>query len=190
MIVGSVASANTRIRCDGDSLTAASYPTTLFGLLGSSYEVANNGEGGATAATMATEAQAQNGDYCRSYFRTYYVLWAGTNDIAGGATAAATHANLRSCWATMKANGARVVAVNIIKRAMFDAGMETKRQAVNALIAADVGTLCDALVDVSARAEFSDTGDATYFTDGTHLTSAGYAIVAALVKSAIDSLGG
>jgi lysophospholipase L1-like esterase len=130
--------------------------------------------------------------------RNVLVIWGGTNDMNAGATGAATYANLVAyCNARRAAAGAaglKIVVLTTIARtltAISDAQFEIDRLAYNALIRANYATFADALVDIATDTHFdapADTNDTTYYVDKTHLTVAGYAIVAAAVKVALASL--
>jgi len=185
--------------CEGDSLTAGfglgtpateAWPAVLIASKGATWMATNMGVSGKTIAT-ATTAGAANID---TLFDTkvannppVVIVWAGTNDLAAGATAAAAYANLSTFITARKATGWRVIALTMIKRGV-DAGLETKRGQYNALILANTAG-ADAVVDVGADAAFDDVTDATYYqADQIHTTAAGHIVVAGLVEVAIDAL--
>jgi lysophospholipase L1-like esterase len=121
------------------------------------------------------------------------VIWGGTNDLAGGATAAATFANLQTYVNARLAVGWSVVIVTCIDRG--DVNINVPRAAYNALIAgAYSGGAVPRVViaDAAANANIGANGassNATFFrADKVHLQPAGYAIVAPLVATAVQSL--
>lgn len=123
----------------------------------------------------------------RSYQRELAVLWGGSNDINQVvATAATVQADIASWVAGRKTAGIHTIVLTTLPRVDFDAGEETMRQAVNSWILSG-GSGADTVVDVNTDARLADPNDAAYFADGVHLTAAGYAIIAAKVKTATDA---
>jgi hypothetical protein len=121
------------------------------------------------------------------------VAWGGTNDLAGGATAAATFANLQTYVNARLAVGWSVVVVTCIDRG--DVNINVPRAAYNTLIRAAYGGGAVprvALADAAANANIGANGanaNLTYFdAGGVDLTPVGYAIVAQVVAVAIASL--
>lgn len=175
--------------CDGDSLTAGdgltfvqSYPYQLADTLGrDNYDVYNLGVGGQTVVDMLADQSTQVLPHYGVWSNHTVVIWGGTNDLSSGATAAATFAVLQSYVTALLAAGFRVKVLTMVKRGTGGA-LETKRVDYNALINASGWDV----IDVGARAEFSDVTNTTYYqADQTHLTTAGYAIVAGLVSDAL-----
>lgn len=178
------------ILCDGDSLTAGSgiaqtetYPYQLANTLGrDAYDLYNLGVGGQTIVDMLADLSNQITPHYGVWNGHTVVIWGGTNDLASGATAAATYAVLESYVNTLLAVGFRVKVLTMIKRGTGGA-LETKRQDYNALINANTGW---SVIDVGALAEFQDVTNATYYQpDQTHITAAGATVIANAVSNNI-----
>lgn len=74
----------------------------------------------------------------------------------------------------------------MIKNSGVTAGKETVRTDVNSWIVAG-SSGANAVADVAALSIFSNTGDATYYLDGAHPTTLGYAGEVSTVNTAIDA---
>ncbi|CAN5320058.1 hypothetical protein BH10PSE1_BH10PSE1_00910 [soil metagenome] len=197
---------------DGDSLPFGqgstgdnSFPAQLQAALtgGAQYFTRYNAAvAGSAAWTIAATryAAAIPALYSDAFPKNIYQIWTGTNDLAGGNTPASVYASLKSIWAQARATGYKVAAFTIIARngglAISSAAFETARQDLNVLIRSDQ-TLYDGLVDVGADSHFdstADTADGTYYiqtgspADQTHLTNAGYAVLAGLAKPVVEAL--
>jgi len=121
------------------------------------------------------------------------VAWGGTNDLVGGATAAATFANLQTYVTARLAVGWSVVVLTCIDRG--DVDITVPRAAYNTLIRNAYGGGAVpkvALSDVAANANLGANGasaNPTYFqADQVQLTPAGFAIVDADTAAAILTL--
>lgn len=185
--------------CDGDSLTSGqgstlgqTYPAVLSKSAAGQAHV-NFGVASQTVVDMSADAATQiDAGVFPGYTTKIVLLWAGTNDLYFGATAATVYANLKTYWAARRAAGFKVIAFTITPRS---AGappptFEASRQTLNTSIRSDP-SLYDALVDVGANAMLGDAGDetnTTYYADLVHMTNAGYAIVAGLAQTAIAAL--
>ncbi len=193
------------IYCGGDSLTAGTgstggqtYPAQLLAMYSEpAMRVNNAGQANATAVDADTTADS-SADTLVTAGGNYYgcddliaVMWAGTNDIHFGADDTDTYANIvamcenRQTSGWTSTNRARVAVCTIIARSSFDATKETYRQSVNTSIRNNYAGFADVLVDLADDARLSDAEDATYFSDGVHLTNTGYGVVADLVYAAI-----
>jgi lysophospholipase L1-like esterase len=184
------------IICDGNSLTrgypgsgTVSYPVALAALE-STWVVGNLGADGLTTAQMESRA-AVVADPTMDAGATMNVLvaWELTNSVAGGASAATVISDFHTYCANRKtANPTRkIVVLTMLPRG---APYEATRATINADIrdAGNVGVYWDAVADVAADPDL-ETINATYYNgDNLHLTTAGYAIVANLVRAAINSL--
>lgn len=173
--------------------TTGPYTYQLRGLLGNVNPISIDAAGGRTAAQVAAGAAAPLATRDTSFTRGVCLVWAGTNALYGGGTAAAAHTSLRSVWAAARAAGWAVVAFTVLPRSDVGTpvGFEVARQSLNTLIRADT-TLYDALADVAANTTIGDAGDetnATYYADLVHLTDAGYAIVADIARDAMVAAG-
>jgi lysophospholipase L1-like esterase len=177
---------------DGNSLTAGTgstgglnYPNQAISLLAADddyYTYSNFGVGGQSITSMIADAATQvDVLYDTAKGRNIVVMWEGTNEQS--------YAKLHQYCVDRKAAGFKVVMLTILPSMNHGAGFEATRQAINTQIRAD--SSADAIADVAASALIGDEADAsnlTYYTDGTHLTNAGYAVVAAIVKTAIQSI--
>lgn len=180
--------ATPQIRIEGDSLSVddlspprLQWPIQLSTLLGPGFDFTNYAHSGDTVQGISQDIEATF-DPLRT---TYFTLWAGTNDLnVASPSAAGIYANLSFCWGVMVANSAMVIAFTITPRTIFDATQETARQSLNSMIRGD-SSLYYALCDVAAIPELQDPSDATYYSDGTHLTTAGNAVVAAAVRASM-----
>lgn len=184
----------TFIKCAGDSITAGlgstglgSYPAQLQSSYAPSVVgVRDFGVPSATIANMATNSYFIDLNWPTSATRKIVNVWCGTNDLFFGATSADTYsAYVAYCQARQTA-GWKVISFTILPRTGAPAGFETSRLAVNALISSNNATFSDAFADVASIPQLSDPTNTTYYADGTHLTNAGYALVAALVKTQVD----
>lgn len=185
----------------GDSLTVGTgagagedYPTQLLAILSggaSAYSSNNIGVGGRTAATWAPLYLSDVGHYSSALGKVICPYWAGTNDIIGGASVATVYANLQTFWAGVRSQGIKVIATTIIARGNFDAGMEDIRLDLNDLIRGD-DSLYDGLCDVALLPQFdstADTANLTYYNaDTVHLVAGGYAVIAAAMKTTVESV--
>lgn len=188
----------TRICAMGDSLTSGTgssggndYPHQLMALLGSGYYLLNLGVSGSATTTI----EAQQGAAANAYFHAdptvIDIIWIGTNDIAGGADAATISTNISTIHAARKTAHPTVktVAVTIIDRTTFDAAKDAVRATLNTdLVDNYVALGFDATCDLRGIPQLEDSTNTTYFTDGTHLTNAGYALVAAAMAPVVQSL--
>jgi hypothetical protein len=112
------------------------------------------------------------------------VVWCGVNDNTQ--TEAYIYNNLAAFCQTMKGAGYKVVICTEIDAA--PAGWTAKYQALNAMIYAD-HSFADGLADLGAQPELQDHTNATYFSDGTHLTTAGYTLVANVIATVLATIG-
>lgn len=178
----------------GDSMTvhndATSWATVLVAsdvkFSGTSvYNFAVNGQTAATIASLyATEGHAAR-PRTNDDKDAYYYLFAGSNDIQAGASAATTYAALLSLWANARADGYKVVAFTVPDRTTFSGATATARATLNASILGDP-TQYDYLVRVDLV--LPDPTNLTYFqSDGIHPTAAGYAVIAAEVFKVITA---
>lgn len=177
--------------CDGNSLTAGQggtpYPSQLATLLGTTYSVLNYGVGGQTTADMIADAATQIDPIPKGTL----VAWEAGNDIVNGADLATTIARWQQYFSDRKTAGwgvgsSRLITMTVTPRTTFTAGQETIRTQFNDWLRANYSTYATNLVDVAADARLQDPNSATYYSgDGVHFSTAGYAVVAALVRAVI-----
>jgi lysophospholipase L1-like esterase len=196
-VTGSTGAGNTRVICDGDSLTAGvgattSYPTALATLLGGSYTVTQYGVSAQGLGEVMGDSESQADlQYSASATENVYVLWAGTNDLRYGVSASQVIARLRDAVnRRLTAGWQRVFVLTILPRTDtgIPAGFETARQTVNTAIRAMASSRV-VVVDVAADTRIGDAGDeldTTYYaTDKVHMVNAGYAVIAQAVADAL-----
>jgi lysophospholipase L1-like esterase len=153
----------------------------------------NHGASSTTVANwIANTPIDQNAAFLNESHSDICVVWGGVNDYsANGSDAAAIYALLQTLCAAKKTLGYNKVYVCTEIDAQyttpaFDAWHATVYQALNVLLRAD-HSWCDGLIDLGANANLQDATNVTYFAGKLHLTDAGYAVVAGLVKAKIDA---
>lgn len=188
----------TFIKCVADSLTAGlgatgfgNYPAQLQLYYDPAFVgVRNYGVPSATIANAVTNAPLIDGNWPTFVNRKIVCAWVGTNSLYFGVSAASTYSQYVAYCQARQLAGEKVVAFTILPR--DDAGtpptFDADRLAVNALIVANFTTFANVLANVAAIPQLSDPDNATYYADHVHLTNAGYALVAPVVKTAIDSI--
>jgi len=179
---------------DGDSITLGlaaapnDYPSQTTVLLGSSmYAKRNTGIGGQTWADMVSTATDVDKWYDAERSKNIVVGMAGFNELNTGGVAADIYAQITTYVANRQAAGWLVVVNTTPKSTGLTGSEETERQALNALILTNSAG-ANATADVAAAPNLQDPSNATYFTDGTHLTAAGCAAAAAVVYPVIAGL--
>lgn len=167
---------------------------TLAGWSGRHVNTARNSETTAGMRTQyATQVQPFRPD---GYYSTRGLLfhWSGTNDLYAGTATATIFASLQAQWAAARADGFKVIAFTVAPRGdvngvggaatTWTAGMETERNALNALIIADSANY-DALIRVDTL--FPTPSDTTYFqADRLHLNQAGENLLADTIFAQIN----
>lgn len=184
---------------DGDSLTVGfpagpAYTDQVLVGLGWIFEAYNIGIPGQKISEIVVNSPAKVDPLYDAGMTNILVVWAGTNDLATGATAAAAYANLVAYCQARRAVGFKVVVATMLPRTYTgDAvGTETQRGSFNTSIRNGWATFADRLADLAADTTIGDAGDqnnVTYYdADKAHMTTAGYAIVAGIVKAAVLAL--
>lgn len=119
----------------------------------------------------------------------WLIVFAGTNGMAiGGHSAATEYGHFKTYVAARIAAGwsaDNIVVVTMLPRTGFT---DSIRQTFNASLVGDDGAYGYRLARTDLNANIGDAGDeanATYFYDGTHLTTAGHAIVAQIIYDAM-----
>jgi len=201
-----------RERFDGDSITAGqglSDPNTWFPAVavagtisgtsgGLNVNYVNYGINGQTVATMLSNVNTKIvGSGASPHFgKDVVIMMGGINDLAGGDSAATIEANIVAYGQAVRAGGYKFVANTILPcqstacNAVSD--LETKRQAINTYIRANLSTFADALADGAANSQigpFAAALDLTYYqSDHVHPTVTGASILGGIVSTAILSL--
>jgi hypothetical protein len=189
-----------QVICDGNSMTAGTgafvgqaYPDLVLAALGSRWTLHNFGVPGQATTSMIADAATQ----IDPLFSTFYALnvvccWEGVNDICGNDNGTTSYNHLVTYCQARQAAGFKVVILTITPQSHTGPGdFETQRSTCNGLIRANWATFSDALADVAADSRIGDAGDeldATYYIDRIHMYTAGYAIVADIVSTAIQGL--
>lgn len=181
----------------GDSLTEGQGAVSFMNwpqiiddnLRGDGWQVINEGAAAKTLAQYAAAAAKSAGGFRSGFTKNVAVCFAGTNDLGGGSNATTVLGSLNT-WATaMQAAGYYTIACTIVARddAAWSGAKETERDSYNSTLLGAPGTYhCDAAVDVAGIAELADPTDTTYFqADKIHLKDASYALIAALVQTAV-----
>lgn len=189
-----------QVVCDGDSIARGYGITTIAGsmpaqleALSTSYHVVNIGTDGKRIADMVSDG-ATRVDVIKDttlFAENVVICQAGTNDLYTAITD--VYNNIVSYCQARQAAGWKVVVATILPRteAGLRAGFETDRQTVNASIVSNWATFADALSDIGNDAtigQAASPNDTTYYSDKVHPTAAGNAIIAALHKTALDSI--
>jgi hypothetical protein len=117
-------------------------------------------------------------------------VWEGTLTLSG-VSADEYHTQLKAYCLARKAAGFEVVVMTTLPW-LDDPAEEAKRVASNALIRADWADYADALADVALDGRIGDPGDQNdttyYIGDAVHLNDAGNAIVAGIVRAAVNGI--
>ncbi len=189
--------------CDGDSrtmgygldpgegltLSGNSYPALMLAALPGWVGV-NQGQFGNTAANIATQAPADI-DTQRLAGRpaSVYVWFAGINDIFNGSSLATVQTATLSACNGRRAAGYKIVVATLPPGVSNSEGHGDVLVAYNAWLSVNWQTFADAVAPVAADSRLSDPTNATYYqADGVHLTAAGNAVVAGIVRPAALSV--
>lgn len=120
-----------------------------------------------------------------SLVRNVVTLWAGTNDLYGGATAAATITSLKDYGAACKAAGFYMIMITMLPRTTSGGSWtEAARDQVNAALLdpLNIGVYWDAVANTTSLPQLQDCTNTTYFqADQMHLLAAGDFLVGGLV---------
>jgi len=187
--------------CDGNSLTIGngatnplgSYPDQLQTLL-SEWTVKNVGVASQQTPAMITNAATRVDALHTAATHKVTVCWEATNHLYFGATATTAYNSIVTYCQARQAAGQKVVVLTVLPRSdgSFPASFEADRQTVNTNIRTNWATFADALADVAADDRIGDEDDeldTTYYAaDKVHMKSVGYAMIAEIVKDAIDSI--
>lgn len=183
---------------DGDSITAGAgaatpYPTQLLNTIGlATNDWINVAVSAQTTTNCLADFDDQMWPYGANSADPIYIIFAGTNDLKLGGTAADTWQRIQDLAALAHLRRLKVVQLTILPRS--DAGtpgsFEADRQTINTNIRNNSG-LFDAIADVGNDATIGQAGDetnGTYYQDLVHLTTAGNAIIATIVQTALNGL--
>lgn len=185
------------VMCDGNSIphgfgatTEGAYPGVAEGIIGRGLaRFCNQGAVAFQTASLVSQAATfVDPFYNASRAKNIVVFQEGTNSITNSVSGAATYASFVTYAQARRAVGWKVLWCNCPPSTGITAGKETERLALNALLAANVGTYTDGPLIDFTTGHFSDPTNVTYYTDGTHWTVALQAEAAALVATAVSAL--
>jgi len=177
---------------EGDSRIAEESPQTTFwpnqikakipALVNA--DIINYGVGGNTIELMRYQYDAEAGSVAPTLpMKGIFILVGGVNDIGGmSATGAATYEHMKIIWAAARADGYLVVASTEAGAASFSAAKKAEVSALNDLIRSD-SSLYDCLIEPDIHVP---TTNASYYTDGTHLSDTGTTAFADMVATALN----
>jgi len=170
---------------DGDSMnrgTTAGSSHALHTLMSAEANYAAKGQFFNVAIGGTSVAQQVSTFNRTKQFRTapgkgFLFHWGGTAGLDAN-----TFTDLQTYWALARADGWKVIAHTLQPKASESAPTIALREGINASIAAATSEW-DYLFDVASY--FTDPSDVTFFSDGTHMTAAGYQAVADLINDTI-----
>lgn len=181
---------------DGNSLTDgaySTYPRMLIDDLGGTWTLRNFGVSGQTTANMLKDVQAQIDPLFSPKRASILVAWEITNDLKRDASRGDAYERFQRYCRERRAVGWKVIALTVLPRVRNESQskFENDRSAINADMRLNWPSFADGLADVAADnriGDFGDQLDKMYYSDGTHLTGQGYAIVADLVAAQVRRL--
>lgn len=200
--VGAAADFPVLVVADGNSLTSGiggtggiTWPLLANGLLADASVknvVVNKGVSGQNTPQMQADA-ATDIDPLLGVVASKKVLvaWELYNDInSGGATVTTAVDHLEAyCLARRVAGWEKIIVCNTLNEKLSVAWTAGTQAAVNAELASRYVGFADALVDLAAITELQDNTNTTYWSaDQVHLVNAGYALVAAAIQTAVQSV--
>lgn len=200
--IASPYTATRNIIFDGNSIVEGGPNNTILDFTGVSaaslglgfQDYFNYGISGQTTAQMVTAGVSRIDPQYNAALRSSYNIvcfFEITNDLLTTQNAVTSQANVKAYCLARRAAGFKVVVGTCLPRTGQYAGFEADRLAVNAWIRANYTNFADALADIGNDATIGQTGqasNATYYSDGTHPTTAGHAIVATYFQAAITAL--
>jgi lysophospholipase L1-like esterase len=185
---------------DGDSLTAGgmggAQPNGYVDLVlrddPRTFQMHNLGVQGEEIASMTAAAHARVDPlYDTRVRRNVVVIWGGTNDLSNGRSVTEVYHDLVSYCRGRRARGYNVVVLTLLPRGK-DKRFEAEREELNAKIRATWHRFADGLADVGNDPTIGSPGaqknQRYYRIDNTHLTAAGYAIVAQHVEAVLHTV--
>ncbi len=183
---------------DGNSLTfggglGTSYPSQTITSLSGKFNYYNAGHAGAGIETLISEAATKVDTRLVSGKKNILIFEGGINNLyyvgstqdqnyVYGYTQTYVAARIAAGW-----NKVFVSTMTPVNPAISDVNYETKRLALNVLLRGDFAG-GDGVVDPGGDAiigNVANTTNPTYFSDGLHMTAAGYAIWAGLAKTSL-----
>ncbi len=178
---------------EGDSRTGwalTSYPQQAYPSITHGWW--DTGSGGAQLSDMQSRAAANIAAYYRTGLaKNIVVIWGGLNDANNAVDEPTTYTRLTTLCATYRAAGFKVIVCTEIdcqSIPLIAVGWHTTfYPTLNTAIRANWTTFADGLADLGGNAALQDATNVTYYNvDLTHLTTAGYAVVAGIVATAVN----
>ena len=174
-----------------DFATSMSFPSQLLrSLTRNTFMAGNFGVSGQTTVQMSADAATQiDVKIAAKYRKNILITWEITNDYCNaGVTKEVAYSDFVTYCTNRRAAGWPVVVLNVINRttnlnARTAADFTAAQTYWNGRLATEFATFADSLVDVNALSL-----QATAGWDGTHPSDAGYALVAAAIKTALTPL--
>lgn len=146
---------------------------------------------GQTLVQAASDAATQIDQFISSAFANNVVLiWAGTNDLINGDSAATVYANKVAYCLKRRNAGSKVIVVSTLPRGASSA-YETARTSLNTIEAANWPSFADGYVDlqtISIGAAGAQNNATLYQGDKIHPTPVGYALAVPVFEAAIAGL--
>jgi len=179
--------------CIGDSITGY-YQGTISNDL-PDFRITGWSISGSTAGSWSTFIAPAVNPLYNSAVNPIAVFFAGTNDLAGGASDTATYNAIKASCQSLKTKGFKVVVSTILPRSNsgLPANFETYRQNINSWIRANAVSegWADAIADVGADATIGVYGasdNAAYYLDKIHPTTAAALIIKNIILAIVQSL--
>lgn len=188
------------IVCHGNSITLGTggtpYPTQLDTLFGGSHAIFNEGTGAIQTAQLITNfATEVHAHYDAGADDNIVIFWESTNEFYFGETLQNEIDNIIAYCTLARDNGWKVILGNLIRRGNYSAlDFDTWNARVddfNAWLSGNWISLAHGFCDfyglhVDLQTPFTGVGPVSYYSDEAHLNTAGYALVAAEAKTAIE----
>ena len=175
-------SLDTLVVCDGNSLTTQGYPLILNGLLTAKSSVVQYGVGGQTTTQMASDVSSQIDVLYKAGRKNYLIAWEVGNDIYGGGKAYDAYVRFAAYCNARRAIGWTVIALTCPPRINVN---DDTLQLANSYLLANYATFCDKIVDTRSDSRLATITNTYWTTDSIHLNTAGYTVIANLVKQKI-----
>lgn len=192
-----------RVIFKGDSITAASAPTSLYfdgyakqatSLLSQPCAVYNVSGGGQQIQNEVGFYAAQTGLLLGQYPTDSRVvlLFLGTNDLTiGGRTAAQIYADIQTYAGLVRGSGGKVIVSTILPNVGWDGTQQTTRTDLNTLVRTNWASFADGLADFGADATMGPQAAAAntaLYPDGLHPSRLGHSYLAPIAAAAINAL--
>jgi len=173
---------DTLVVCDGNSLTQQGYPLILNGILSDKSSVLNYAVGGQNTTQMASDVTSQIDVLYKIGRKNYLVAWEVGNDILTGGKAYDAYVRFAAYCNARRAIGWTVIAITCPPRIGVN---DDTLQLANNYLLSNYTTFCDKIVDTRSDSRLATITSTYWSTDSVHLNTAGYTVIANLVKNKI-----